>query len=261
MSLVFAGIVPNTPLLVPEISKDRVDVVKKTAEAMNEMREHLYIARPDIVIVISPYMKLFDTAYSVNAHTPLETDFSEFGNLTTSTYWNGSPTLAAAISKKARRERESVQLVSDEKVDHGISVPLLLLAQELRHISILPIGPKEADSAALVKFGELLKEIIYDQHKRVAVIVSGHLSHHEGKRWFFKSKGEEFDKTLIGHLEQKNTAAIITMDKAKINDAHETIYSSLLILLGILKNTHYEFKTYCYESPVGVGYLTGNFNI
>lgn len=263
MSLVFAGIVPHTPLLIRGISRDSSDLVKDSLSALDELKEQLYIARPEIIIILSAYTQLFENAFSVNAHNGFNADFSEFGDLTTTKKWQGAPSLAAYISKKARAHGENVRLISEERVDHGISVPLLLATEKLPNVAILPIGPNKGDNATLLKFGELLKEVIYEQQKRVAVIVSGHLSHKTSttRKWLFKFSDNQFDKTLIGHLEQRNIAAIISMDKKKIESADESMYRSLLILLGIIKNMNCTFKTSCYEAPVGVGYLTGNFNI
>lgn len=263
MPLVFAGITPHTPLLVPQIAKDRADIVEETNQALSTLAESLYATHPDIVIVISAYTGVFEHAFSLNAHTTLVSDFSKFGDLSVQKKWNGAPAFAALVSKKARTNKEKVRLVSDEIVDHGISVPLLTLTARLPKVTILPVGPSMLERSEHLKFGELIKEVIFEQHKRVAVIVSGHLSHkeHDNELRTKNKYGEEFDKALLGYLEQRNTTALITMNEEMVKGADELIYKSLLILLGIIRNSDYTFKTYCYEAPLGVGYLTGNFNI
>ena len=49
------------------------------------------------------------------------------------------------------------------------------------------------------------------------------------------------------------------MDEKIVGKAEQCGYRSILILLGVLKNMNYTFKNHCYESPFGVGYLTGQF--
>jgi aromatic ring-opening dioxygenase LigB subunit len=75
----------------------------------------------------------------------------------------------------------------------------------------------------------------------------------------FHASGSLFDQQLISLLESRNTVGLAQMDPTVISEAQECAYRSIMIALGVLKNTDFVFKNYCYEAPFGIGYVTGQF--
>ncbi|MBT4120768.1 MAG: AmmeMemoRadiSam system protein B [Candidatus Magasanikbacteria bacterium] len=259
--LVFSAIVPHPPVLIPSIGKDEIKKIEKTKQAIEQLEQDLYLSKPDIIIIISPHGSLFTDAFSINAHTHFVSDFEQFGDLTTKLEWTGADSLAAKIKQGIENEDVPLQLISQEQLDHGSTIPLYGLTKHLPDIKILPIGYSELESKIHLKFGESLKEVIMESNKRIAVIASGDLSHAlttDAPAGFSKT-GQEFDNKIIELLENKNTTGIANMDDKIVDSASECGYRSILILLGILKNMDYSFKNYSYEAPFGVGYLVGNF--
>lgn len=259
--LVFSAITPHPPLLIPNIGRGEIDKLKKTKDALEKLEQDLYLSNPDIIVIISPHGGLFPDAFSINAHTHFISDFKQFGDLNTKLNWNGVDHFTAKLKHLTKKEDIPLQLISQEKLDHGVSVPLYYLTQHLTNINILPIGYSSLDTKTHLKFGEVLKEMIMKTDKRIAVIASGDLSH--GLTSIapagFSKVGKEFDNKIISLLETRNTAGITNMDPVFVEEAAECGYRSIVILLGILKNMNYEFKNYSYEGPFGVGYLVGNF--
>lgn len=261
MSLVFAAITPHPPLLIPNVGKTELDKIKKTKSAMEQLEQDLYLAKPEIIVVISPHGSFFQDAFTLNSHPNFTSDFEQFGDFTTKTTWKGSESLAATILNSTMDKGLPTQPISEEKLDHGSSVPLYYLTQHLPDLKILPIGYSALDNKTHLQFGELLKDIIMQSNKRIAVIASGDLSHGltSNAPAGYSKTGKDFDKKLIELLETRNTLGIINMDAKFVKEAVECGYRSFLILLGILKNMDYQFKNYSYEGPFGVGYLVGNF--
>jgi len=261
MSLVFASIVPHPPLLIPNIGKDELKKIKKTELAMTKLEEDLYIARPEVIFIVSPHGSLFADAFSINAHTDYVSDFEQFGDFSTKVEFRGSEDMAAHVSRLSKDAHLPVQLVSEHKLDHGSSVPLFYLTKHLPNVKILPLGYSALDVKSHLKFGELLKEVIMQSDKRIAVVASGDLSHGltTDAPAGLSKVGAEFDTKLIELLETRNTKGITNMDGKFVEDATECGYRSILVLLGILKNMDYTFKNLSYEGPFGVGYLVGNF--
>ena len=261
MSLVFAAITPHPPTLLPTIGKDKVDALKKTQEALEQIEQDLYIAKPNVIFIISPHTGRFDGSFCVNANMKFHSTFKEFGDLTTSQEWLGIPDMAATIAHKSREESYGMQLISEEELDHGASIPLHFLTSHLPEVRVLPVGYSNLDAKSHIQFGELLKDVIMDSDKRVAVIASGDMAHchHTEAPGGFHKDAEAFDTQLIELLETRNTVGVSQMDTTMIENADECLYRSVLILLGILKNMDYNFKNYSYETPHGVGYLVGNF--
>lgn len=263
MSLVFAGITPHPPMLLPEIGKDKTATLEQTHNAFVELEQDIYIAKPQIIIVISPHTGRFDNAFCVNAHTSFQASYESFGHVAAGTTWKGSPDLAAKIQHKTNVEHNiPVRLISETELDHGTSIPLHFLTEHIPDVKVLPIGFSNMTPMQHLAFGEILKEVIMETDKRVAVIASGDLSHchTEDAPAGFHVDAETFDSSLIDLLERRDTIGIAQMDSTLVTNAQECAYRSTLILLGILTNMDYSFKNYSYEKPFGVGYLVGNFS-
>jgi MEMO1 family protein len=261
MPLVFSAISPHPPILIPNIGKEEIRKVEKTQEALEKLEQDLYISKPETLIILSSHASLFEDKFAINGSPKLESDFEQFGDFATKDKWDGTPELVAKIDQLCFEQSIPARIVDQEKLDHGSTVPLTYLTKHLPNIKIITIGYTNLSAKDHLKFGEILKKIILEHEDNIAVIASGDLSHSlttESPAGFNKA-GREFDEKIIELLESNNSTGIVNMDRGFVKDASECGYRSLLILLGILKNTNYTFKNYSYESPFGVGYLVGNF--
>jgi AmmeMemoRadiSam system protein B len=159
-----------------------------------------------------------------------------------------------------------VQLISQEKMDYGASVPLHLLTGNMPDVKIVAInyarGLSLEDHFIL---GEYINKIIANSAKRIAVIASGDLSHRLKKSSpnGYSPKGAKFDNKLIEYLNDPATVRknILAMDAKLINDANECGLKSIAILLGSLNNLEYKPKMLAYQTELGIGYLTMDFKL
>ena len=140
MSLVLAAIAPHPPLLIPSIGKDLVKKMEKTQKALQKLEEDLYLAKPDIILIISPHGSYFPNAFSVNVCPEFETDLKEFGDLATKLKFKGEMHISALISDRAKEENFPVAMITEKDLDHGSIVPLFALCQHLPDAQILQIG-------------------------------------------------------------------------------------------------------------------------
>src|SRR3989344_8584763 len=97
MSLVFAALTPHPPLLIPSIGKEMEKKVEKTKNALLKLEEELYLAKPEVIIIISPHGALLRDAFTINYCADYETDLREFGDLATKLKFKGETTLPAKI--------------------------------------------------------------------------------------------------------------------------------------------------------------------
>jgi len=262
MSLVFAAITPHPPLLIENIGKENIAKVKKTKEALERLEEDLYLSHPQVIFVISPHEGIHEKAFVVNVHERFTSSFEEFGDVVTTKTWAGGGNFGAKITHEGDNHHLPIRLVNEEKIRYGATVPLTYLTAHLPEIKIVPIGYSGLSKKEHLEFGELLKEIILVSEKRIAVIASGDMSHCLTKKSPapYNHKGKEFDERIQELLHTRNTLGLTQIEEPIVREAHQCMYQSLLILLGILKNIDYQFENYCYEHPFGVGYLTGNFH-
>jgi len=263
MSLVFGALSPHPPLLIPNIGKENISRVEKTKIAMEELEKDLYITQPDTIVIISPHGQIYPEIFTINAHPELNFDFKEFGDLVTIGKFTTDLSLIADIASAAKKTNKPVMLQSDSSLDYGSSVPLFYLTKHMSGVKIIPIGYSGLDLKKHFDFGYLLKEILMDTNKRVAVIASGDLSHRlsNNSPAGFSPSGKKFDEAILNSLQSGNTAGIINLDEKMIIEAGECGLKSLMILLGVLRNINYNLKILSYENPVGIGYLVAEFGI
>ena len=261
MSLVFAAITPHPPLLIPSIGKESIKKIEKTKIALEQMEKDLYITHPEILVIISAHGSYFNDAFTLNVNTHYQTDLREFGDLATKIKFHGETHLATLIREGADKEHFSATMISEQNLDHGSAIPLTYLAKHLKNIKILQIGFCDLDWKTHVAFGAMIADKISQINKRVAVIASGDLSHAliSDAPAGYNPAGPEFDRKIQELLSANNLSGMLQMDKKLVTDAAECGFRSFLILMGILQGVHHVYKSYAYEGPFGVGYLTANF--
>lgn len=262
MPFVFAAVTPHPPFLIPAIGQDAAARLEKTRAAFQRLEEELYIARPQVIIVVTPHSSYHPDAFVANADTEFNSRFDAFGDLTTKKTWRGTPDLAARLAHQGPTRSTPVRLVSEPNLDYGASVPLFFLTTHLPDCRILPVGFSHATPKEHLHFGELIKEIAQESNQRIALIASGDLSHTltADAPGGLKAEGTQFDQTIQELLVARNTVGITNISPELIAKADQCGYRSILIALGALKNQDYTFKPYAYEAPFGIGYLTGAFS-
>ncbi|MFA7253368.1 MAG: AmmeMemoRadiSam system protein B [Patescibacteria group bacterium] len=266
--IVFAGITPHPPILIPEIGKDDHKKVRVTYEAMEKLAIDLKRSEPDTIIIISPHMVHYPHLFNVCGMENLRASFSYFGYEQYS--WEGvnNLELAEEIVDKSEGEGLPAILYNNEEesyeIDHGATVPLSFFDEVLDYQpKILPIGYSIASRAEHYTFGQIIAEVCEKKTtERIAVIASGDMSHHLNHSVAGgEEAGREYDKQMIDLLKKGDDYSIINLDPEMVEKAGECGYRSTLILLGILSGRDYNADIYSYEGPFGVGYMVANMRI
>lgn len=262
MSLVFSAIAPHPPILIPHIGKDNIKLLYSTGAALHNLAEKLKKAEPDTIVVISPHGLVLLDAFTINQNPQFTATFEEFGDLSTKKIYQGNIGLTHKI-KENLETKVRLQLISEEKIDHGTSIPLFCLAQDLPNIKIIPLYYSGLNNQAHYEFGKALgQEIIYDKNK-IAVIASADLSHALTKNapGKYSPKGKKFDQKVISCLQENKPSDLVFLDNNLIINAQQCGLKSILILMGILDGMRFKPKLLSYEFPFGVGYLVMNFEL
>jgi len=256
--LVFAGIVPHSPILIPTIGKDNQLKLKKTLKAFDILEEELYKVKPDTIIVISPHGEINNNNFIVNTQSDYKARLHEFGDFGTELQFKSD--LVFVNQLKSQNETTlPIQLTHSDNIDHGFSVPLYFLTRKYKNYRIVPINYSMLNYEMHLKLGEAIKEACFSLGKRFAIIASGDLSHRLSYHApaGFSPQAKEFDKKMIQLLKKKNIENILNLDPDLIENAAECGLRSFLVLLGAIKKMDYDFQVLSYEAPFGVGYLVG----
>ncbi len=262
MSIVFAAITPHPPLLIPLIGKENLARLKNTQNAFNNLSKEIIKNKVDTILIISPHGELLNSAFILNQNTGYEANFEEFGDCSSRLTWPGRLGLAQMI-KSSLKNKNVLHFLTKKTIDHGAAVPLFLLTETLKNISIIPMNVSGLSNKKHFEFGREIQTTLMNSRHRVGIIASGDLSHclSPDAPGGFSSRGAKFDNKLLELLKKQKTKDILKLPQDLIEDAQECGLKPILILLGALTGLKYTPQVLSYESPFGVGYLTMNFKI
>ncbi len=249
--LVFAGFVPNSPLLMPGINTSRLSEAEETVHALHELGDDLYAAHPDTIILLSHGTAVYEEAFSVNVADPYTTDLSAVGDLDYRKEYHPDFGFIDALQRFARKNSIPMSLSTDEKLTFPSAVPLHYLTAHLKNVRVVPVAPCSLDGKAHFSFGNTLQHIIMQSDKRVAIIASGDMGHAEN--------AGDFDEKLLTFFKERNSSGLLQVDPDLITQAQDTSYRQICMLFGALDGIHVTPEILNYAKPFGVGYAVVNF--
>ncbi len=259
--IVFSAIVPHSPLLIPSIGKEQTTKLADTLKAYTELEHVLYSAKPETILVISPHAHMYPDAFSGNMHDPLDGVLKEFGDHSTNLHISVDFLLLDHIQRTMRKEQIPFVLTSQQELDYGLTIPLLLLTRQLPPWKLIPIAPSLLGPQAHYEFGRQLARVLQREDRRVAVIASADLSHHANAQspHGASEAGITFDKTIRSAVATRHHAELLGLDAHVRDQADQCGYQPILTLMGVLEDLSGNMRELCYEAPFGVGYLTALF--
>lgn len=142
MSLIFASIIPNSPILLPTVGDfDMRENLKKTISAINIIKENLEKIKPDTIIIISPKINKFKDSFCINISEDFYGDFVEFGELKTNINLKGD--IGLVLNMREDEKDEDIKLITQSKLDYELSVPLSFITQNIKP-RIIPIEDRKS---------------------------------------------------------------------------------------------------------------------
>lgn len=263
MPLLNAAIVPHSPILIPEIGKINQKVLQKTVDAYQDLAREIQGNDIETIIIISPHGQIQDNYFTINVGPELSIDLSSFGFLGNTRKLHTDLDL---INNLKKTEGPEIQLLSQENLDYGASVPLHLLTKNLPDVKIVSLKySNNLDLTNHWELGKRIKEVVQNSAKRIVIIASGDLSHRLKKNSpaGYSPKGAKFDNKLIEFLNDPQTIKknILNIDLKLAEEAGQCGLKSITVLLGALEDSTYEPEVLAYQTDFGVGYLTMNFKL
>ncbi|MFH1667940.1 MAG: class III extradiol dioxygenase subunit B-like domain-containing protein [Candidatus Komeilibacteria bacterium] len=262
MSINLTAFVPHPPLIIPEIGGDNIAQVANTIQALEKLNELIYQLKIETLIIFANQDDLFDNAFGINHASNLIADFTTFGDIAKYPPYKNDIELSYQI-REYLETRQSVVLYSNEKLHYSIAIPLFYLLKNITTTKVIPINNSQLNYERHWQFGNQIKDCCINSNKRIGIIASGNLSHclTVEAPGGLSARGKEFDSFVLDSLKRKNISRLLDIDQQLITEAKPSGYRSLIMLLGVLKNTQFETEILSYEYPLGIGYLTANFKL
>ncbi|HJQ71163.1 MAG TPA: AmmeMemoRadiSam system protein B [Blastocatellia bacterium] len=256
--IVFAGIAPHPPLLVPEVGGDRIERVAASQQSLREFSRRLIETDPETVVVISPHSPFDPLVFTARATRQLRGDFREFYAPQVALTFDNDLGLLDAIKLAALDEGvELRELARDHPLDHGAMVPLYYLHEAGWSGPVVVIGFTNQPVEKHLAFGRAINEAARSAGRRVAVVASGDLSHRliVGGPYEFEPTAHLFDEQIVDAIGRGDWQAVTDIDSDLRMRAGECGYRSIVVALGSVGEKPREQQVLSYEGPFGVGYM------
>ena len=256
--IVFAGIVPHPPLLVPEIGGVRIEQVADSERALKEFSRRLIAARPETVVVISPHSPYDLRQFTARSTSRLKGDFHEFSAPDIEMTFANDLALLDAIGRTADEEGVALRkLTADCPLDHGAMVPLYYLHKAGWSGLIVVIGFTQQSIENHLAFGRAIARAARDLNRRTALVASGDLSHRliVGGPYEYEPTAYLFDQQITDAIARGDTRAVINLDPDLRHRAGECGYRSIIVAIGGVAEDMRHPEVLSYEGPFGVGYM------
>lgn len=257
-SIVFAGIAPHPPLLVPEIGGQRLERVADSERALREFSRRLLATRPETVVVISPHSPLNPHAFTARSAAELGGDFRDFYAPDVALTFANDLELLDAIARTATDEGVAFNRIArDVALDHGALVPLYYLHEAGWRGPVVVIGFTQQSTDAHLAFGQLIARAATSLNRRIAVVASADLSHRliVGGPYEFEPTAHLFDEQIVEAIASGDADKAIHIDQDLRERAGECGYRSILVALGSAEQDLRDAQVLSYEGPFGVGYM------
>ncbi|ABZ84002.1 ammecr1-like protein [Heliomicrobium modesticaldum Ice1] len=264
MTVVFGGVAPHPPIIVPAVGGRSLPRVQKTVDAMRAWAKACLEQDPETVIIISPHGPVFQDAIAVTAFPRLKGDLARFNAPEVKADVENDLPLVSSIIAQAKRRGVSVAVIDEslakrfsieQELDHGTMVPFYFLREAGFSGKVVPIAMALLPREELFRFGIALREAIDESPRRVALIASSDLSHRLTED---APAGQAFDKAIERAFGLWELDDLLNIDESLCEKAGECGYRSLLMMAGAFDRPGTKSRIYSYEGPFGVGYLVGS---
>jgi len=256
-SLVFAGIAPHPPIMVPEVGQESIAEVRSSIDAMAELAERLTASGAETVVIISPHAPLDPAAFVAYEGPQLYGDFANFRAPTASAHAELDEGLLNEISRAAANQKLEVLRIRGFDLDHGTLVPLYFLQRNGWQGRLVALGYNFLSNEEHVRFGNCIRRAIDEIGRPVGFVASGDLSHRlrpEAPAGYHP-KAHLFDEAVVDAIRTCSTGRIVNIDHELRRTAGECGFRSMLVALGVAQGLEPSCEVISYEAPFGVGYM------
>ncbi len=156
-AIVFSGIAPHPPIMVPEVGREAISEVRGSIEAMAELTRRIIRSGAETVVIISPHAPLSPDAFVAYHAKQLRGDFANFRAPATTVEFPLDEELLAAITATAAAKNYEVPALADYDLDHGTAVPLYFLDRNGWQGRVVALGYSFLGNEDHLKFGECVR--------------------------------------------------------------------------------------------------------
>jgi AmmeMemoRadiSam system protein A/AmmeMemoRadiSam system protein B len=256
-AIVFSGIAPHPPIMVPEVGGEAIEDVRGSITAMEELTRRVIECGAITIVLVSPHAPLDAKAFVAYQTPLLHGDFADFRAPAATVEFPLDGELLQAIKTAAADEDYAVTPIKGQNLDHGSAVPLYFLQRNGWSGSVVGLGYSFLSNEDHLNFGACIRQAVDRVGRSVAFIASGDLSHRlkPSAPAGYNHTAYLFDAQVVEALHDNAAGRIIDIDQDLRRRAGECGYRSMLVVLGATRELPGAAEVLHYEAPFGVGYL------
>ena len=256
MGIVWSGLAPHPPIIVPEVGRNRCKEVANTISAMHALFSQMMACEPRRLVLISPHTPRPQRGISGWLGDTVHGHFGPFG----------APEAALELpndrSWMATFRNHYTQLTPlySEVLDHGALVPLYFATAKGWDGPTSVIGLPWDEEHQWQEIAQAIAAAS-DDPVPTALLASGDMSHclKPGAPCPFDQRGPRFDQFFVDALKQADFKGALTVDPDLRQAARQDVLESCRIAWQAngFRNDNHQFHHY--EGPFGVGYSVMTF--
>jgi len=256
-AIVFSGIAPHPPIMVPEVGGGASAEVQSSIAAMAEFTRRVIESGAESIVLISPHAPLDSRAFVAYPGPLLVANFAKFRAPLTQFSFELDQPLLDAITSAADENEFDVVMLEEAELDHGAAVPLYFLDRNEWKGRVVVLGYSFLSNEDHLDFGASIRNAVDKLGRPVAVVASGDLSHRlkPDAPAGFSPGAHVFDEQVVNSLRHNSPQEIVKIDPDLRRMAGECGYRSMLIAFGAIRGLQHDCEVLHYEAPFGVGYL------
>jgi len=220
-SIVAAMALTHSPGLTGWFDRAPEDQQREARRALDEMREHLHAARPDVIVLFSndhllnwPINNTPEYTVGIGEEHVGPADWYDEWLALAKYRIPGRPALARHLVNEGARRRLAFAYLRCMQFDDGVSVPMHYLNPD-GAIPLVPVTmnctvPPIPTPERAYQVGTTVRDLLvaYPGSERIAIVATGGLSHEPGgPRYFWVD--EEFDRWFLDLLKQGDHTALL----------------------------------------------------
>jgi AmmeMemoRadiSam system protein A len=254
--IVFAGLMPHAPILVPGVGGERLGEASATARAMTTVASHALSARPDTLVLISPHSPRQPGAFGLWRTRRLRGSLDRFGSPDDEVDLPLDRTFAERFETEVIRSGLRTWEIPHGPLDHGAIVPLCYLHTAGWSGSTVIVSLNYPGDGGIETLGRAIAVTAKALSRRIAIIASGDMSHRltPSAPAGYDPEARHFDESFIELLRSGAYRDIGRLDPEQQERAAEDVVDSTWVALAACDYRTDGHEVLSYEGPFGVGY-------
>lgn len=262
-AVVFSGLLPHPPVVVPAVGGSRVEECRATLDACRRFAERLVARAPDRLLLASPHGPRRQDSFGIWRGERLGGHLGRFGAAGAAVDLPAADDLFAALRREVENETfpaafSTWGIPAGEPLDHGSVVPLYFLQEAGWDgpTSVVSL-PWTEDPEVFAAFGRAVARAAAAVGGRNAVVASGDMSHRvlPGAPAGHHPRAVEFDDALTGLIRDGELEEIPALDPELRDLAAEDAADTSILAAAAAGWDARGHEVLSYEHPFGVGYL------